>query len=132
MRPVDFQWMTRFVILLLPFFMGGVEFMLRVALKQPGQAEFFPISLVSAGASLNASVTVVPYRSRSDLFAGALRSYSVNGRTIFIAKLGVFASIVGAILWLYLLTASFSAEVMGILPFHPARDAALYYFFLAW
>jgi hypothetical protein len=127
MRGREFQWMSRLLLMLLPVFMGAVEHMLRVALYQPDHTAFFPISLAAAGVSLNALVAVVPQAYRLDQFEAF--SGTRHHQAIFIAKLGIFASIGGTLLWLYLLMASFSKEVSAILPLHPYRDAVLYYLF---
>ncbi|WP_277186269.1 hypothetical protein [Caballeronia sp. BR00000012568055] len=127
MRGREFQWMSRLLLISLPVFMGAVEHMLRVALHQPDHAAFFPISLAAAGVSLDVAVTVVPRAIRRGLFESYLSTR--QHQAIFIAKLGVFASLGGTLLWLYLLMASFSNEVSAILPLHPYRDAVLYYLF---
>ena len=50
-------------------------------------------------------------------------------QAIFIAYLGIFASLIGVLPWIYLLVASFSEEVREILPFHPLWDSLVYYLF---
>ncbi|MDR5833120.1 hypothetical protein [Caballeronia sp. LZ034LL] len=108
----------------LPFFMGAIEYLLRVALKQPGQNDFFPISLVASGVSLNVGLTSLSETLRSDPEGepdGLVR------RAIVLANLGVFASLFGVLLWIYLLVASFSQEVREILLVRPYREATAYY-----
>jgi hypothetical protein len=48
-------------------------------------------------------------------------------QAIFIANLGIFASLGGVILWIYLLVAAFNEEVKGILPLHPLLESLVYY-----
>lgn len=108
----------------LPFFMGAIEYLLRVALKQPGQHDFSPISLVASGVSLNVGLTS---------FSGTLPSDpegepdGLVRRAIALANLGVFASLFGVLLWIYWLVASFSQEVREILLVRPYREATAYY-----
>jgi hypothetical protein len=122
MQSKGFDATARQLIVGLPLFMGAIEYILRVALKQPGRDDFFPISLVASSVSLNMALTVLP---------GGLSW--VSGRRIrqaaLIANMGIFASLIGLLLWIYLLVASFSEEVRVLLPLHPLRDASAYYIF---
>jgi hypothetical protein len=127
MRSSSFQAITRRFTLALPLFMGAIEYLLRVGFVQPDKEAFFPISLVAAGVSLNVAVTMLPRMSGID-HARWLQTKN-DGLLILIANLGVFASLIGALLWLDMLLASFSAEVRAILPLHPLREAAFYYIF---
>ena len=111
---------TRHLILWLPAFLGVIEYILRVAFNQPGKEEFFPISLVVSGISLNIAVTAFP----ADVVASCSKRF---GQAMFIANLGIFASLVGVVLWIYLLVASFNAEVRGLLPLHPLLESLVYY-----
>lgn len=108
----------------LPFFMGAIEYLLRVALKQPGQNDFFPISLVASGVSLNVGLTSLSGTLPSD---PEVQPDRLVRRVIVLANLGVFASLFGVLLWIYLLVASFSQEVREILLVRPYREATGYY-----
>ncbi|BCQ22530.1 hypothetical protein NK8_06400 [Caballeronia sp. NK8] len=125
MQSNGFEATARQLIVGLPLFMGAIEYILRVALKQPGKDDFFPISLVASSVSLNIALAVLPSEMRSGLWASRQRI----GRAIVIANMGIFASLIGVLLWIYLLVASFSEDVRAILPMHPLRDALVYYFF---
>jgi hypothetical protein len=105
--------------------MGMIEYILRVALKQPGKDDFFPISLVASSVSLNIALAALPGELRGGFWTSAQRI----SQAMFIANLGIFASLIGVLLWIYLLVASFSEEVRGILPLHPLRDSLVYYLF---
>ncbi|AET88408.1 hypothetical protein BYI23_A005700 [Burkholderia sp. YI23] len=125
MQSKGFDTTARQLIVGLPLFMGAIEYILRVALKQPGRDDFFPISLVASSVSLNMALTLLPNQFRSGFSRWA------TGRRIklvaLIANMGIFASLIGLLLWLYLLVASFSDEVRGLLPMHPLRDSLVYY-----
>ncbi|MDR5778669.1 hypothetical protein QCE63_04385 [Caballeronia sp. LZ065] len=108
----------------LPFFMGAIEYLLRVALKQPGQNDFFPISLVAPGVSLNVGLTSLPRTIPSDSEG---EPDPLVGRAIVLANLGVFACLFGVLPWIYLLVASFSQEVREILLVWPYRESTAYY-----
>ncbi|SAK42031.1 hypothetical protein AWB80_00473 [Caballeronia pedi] len=125
MQSNGFEATARQLIVGLPLFMGAIEYILRVALKQPGRDEFFPISLVASSVSLNIALAVLPGEMRNGLRASRKRI----GQAIVIANMGIFASLIGVLLWIYLLVASFSGEVRAILPMHPLRDALGYYVF---
>ena len=60
MRSSNFEATTRQLIFWLPAFMGVIEYILRVGFGQPGKEEFFPISLVASGISLNVAATALP------------------------------------------------------------------------
>lgn len=109
MQSKGFDTTARQLIVGLPLFMGAIEYILRVALKQPGRDDFFPISLVASSVSLNMALTLLPNQFRSGFSRWA------TGRRIklvaLIANMGIFASLIGLLLWLYLLVASFSDEV---------------------
>jgi hypothetical protein len=120
MQSNGFETTARQLIVGLPLFMGAIEYILRVALKQPGRDDFFPISLVASSVSLNIALTVL------------LREFSwASGQRIrratLIANMGIFASPIGLLLWLYLLVASFSQDVREIPPLHPLRYASVCY-----
>jgi len=51
------------------------------------------------------------------------------GQAIFIANLGIFASLIGVLLWIYLRVAVFSQDVREILLTHSLRYASVYYAF---
>ncbi|WP_321792388.1 hypothetical protein [Caballeronia sp. J97] len=125
MQSKGFDTIARQLIVGLPLFMGAIEYILRVALKQPGKDEFFPISLVASSVSLNVALAVLPGELR-DGFSRWTSKRRI-GHAIFIANMGIFASLSGMLLWIYLLVASFSQEVRAILPLHPLRDASAYY-----
>jgi hypothetical protein len=122
MQSNGFDTTARQLIVGLPLFMGAIEYVLRVALKQPGRDDFFPISLVASSVSLNMALTILPGE-----FSWA--SGQRIRRAARIANMGIFASLIGLLLWIYLLVASFSEEVREILPLHPLRDALVYYAF---
>ncbi|SAL19334.1 hypothetical protein AWB74_00658 [Caballeronia arvi] len=122
MQSNGFETTARQLIVGLPLFMGAIEYILRVALKQPGRDDFFPISLVASSVSLNMALTILPGK-----FSWA--SGQRIRRATFIANMGIFASLIGLLLWIYLLVASFSQDVREILPLHPLRDSLLYYVF---
>ncbi|KXU93805.1 hypothetical protein CR51_28735 [Caballeronia megalochromosomata] len=126
MQSNGFDATARQLIVGLPLFMGAIEYILRVALKQPGRDDFFPISLVASSVSLNIALAVLPGEMRSGLWASSRHRI---GRAIFIANMGIFASLIGVLLWIYLLAASFSEDVRAILPLHPLRNALVYYIF---
>ncbi|WP_250450563.1 hypothetical protein [Caballeronia sp. ATUFL_M2_KS44] len=109
----------------LPLFMGVIEYIVRVALKQPGANEFFPISLVASGISINMALAALP----TELLHGPVfwQLGQRLERAIFIASLGIFASLGGVLLWLYLLIASFNEDVRALLPLHPLIEASAYY-----
>ncbi|MDR5756217.1 hypothetical protein [Caballeronia sp. LZ035] len=108
----------------LPFFMGAIEYLLRVALKQPGQNDFFPISLVASGVSLNVGLTSFP----GTLLSDSERKPDQHVRRAFVlANLGVFACLFGVLPWIYLLVASLSQEVREILLVRPYRESTAYY-----
>ncbi|CAH2785217.1 MAG: hypothetical protein CBHOC_1824 [uncultured Caballeronia sp.] len=127
MQSNGFETTAQQLIVALPLFMGAIEYLLRVALKQPGKDDFFPISLVASGVSLNIALTMLPGELRQSpvLWSSTQR---VRIATI-IANMGIFASLVGVLLWIYLLVASFSQEVQEILPLHPLRESSPYYAF---
>ncbi|WP_250434000.1 hypothetical protein [Caballeronia sp. ATUFL_F2_KS9A] len=128
MQSKGFDATARQLIVGLPLFMGAIEYILRVALKQPGRDDFFPISLVASSVSLNLALTVL----RGELRRGAYSRWFSERRiaqAFLVANLGIFASLIGMLLWIYLLVASFSEEVRAILPMHPLRDALVYYVF---
>jgi hypothetical protein len=127
MKSSGFAWTTLQLTLLLPLFMGAIELLLRVSLNRAGEEEFFPISLVAAGISLNVAVTALSGSTRED--DARQRWMARHEQAIFIAKLGIFASLGGVLLWLYMLVASLSEEVQALVPFHPYREAAFYYIF---
>ena len=120
MQSKGFDTTARQLIVGLPLFMGAIEYILRVALKQPGRDDFFPISLVASSVSLNMALTALP-GELSWAYGQRIR------RLARIANMGIFASLIGLLLWLYLLVASFSQEVRDLLPLHPARDSLVYY-----
>ena len=127
MQSNGFETTARQLIVALPLFMGAIEYLLRVALKQPGKDDFFPISLAASGVSLNIALTVPP-----GALCSAFPQWPANlriRRAAFIANLGVFASLVGVLLWIYLLVASFSQEVKEVLSLHPLRESLAYYIF---
>jgi hypothetical protein len=125
MQSNGFDATARQLIVGLPLFMGMIEYILRVALKQPGKDDFFPISLVASSVSLNIALAALPGELRGGFRTSAQRI----GQAMFIANLGIFASLIGVLLWIYLLVASFSEEVRGILPLHPLQDSLVYYVF---
>ncbi|SAK74454.1 hypothetical protein AWB77_03329 [Caballeronia fortuita] len=127
MQSKGFDATARQLIVGLPLFMGAIEYVLRVALKQPGKDDFFPISLVASSVSLNLALTILPgdHRDGSSRWISSARI----GRAVLIANMGIFASLIGLLLWIYLLVASFSEEVRAILSMHPLRDASAYYIF---
>lgn len=125
MQTKGFDTTARQLIVGLPLFMGAIEYILRVALNQPGKDDFFPISLVASSVSLNVALAVLPAELRSGLPRWTSRQGT--SQAILIANLGIFASLIGMLLWIYLLVASFSQEVRGLLPSHPLRDALVYY-----
>ncbi|SAK39401.1 hypothetical protein AWB76_00061 [Caballeronia temeraria] len=127
MQSNGFDATARQLIVGLPLFMGAIEYILRVALKQPGRDDFFPISLVASSVSLNVALAVLPGELRDGFFRSTSRRRI--GQAILIANMGIFASLIGMLLWIYLLVASFSEEVRAILPMHPLRDALAYYLF---
>ncbi|MDR5877226.1 hypothetical protein [Caballeronia sp. LZ032] len=108
----------------LPFFMGAIEYLLRLALKQPGQNDFFPISLVASGVSPNVGLTSLSGMPGPD---SGRTSDALVRRAIVVANLGVFASLFDVLLWRYLLVASFSQEVREILLVRPWRKSTAYY-----
>jgi hypothetical protein len=122
MQSNGFDTTARQLIVGLPLFMGAIEYVLRVALKQPGKDDFFPISLVASSVSLNMALTVLP-GGLSWAFGQRIR------QAVLIANMGIFASLIGLLLWIYLLVASFSEEVRDFLPLHPLRDSLVYYAF---
>lgn len=122
MRFSGFEATTRHLILWLPAFLGVIEYILRVGFKQPGKEAFFPISLVASGISLNVAVTAFP----GEVDATCRKRFE---QAMFIANLGIFASLGGMLLWIYLLVASFNEEVRGILPLHPLLESLVYYLF---
>lgn len=105
--------------------MGVIEYIVRVALRQPGVDEFFPISLVASGISFNMALAAFP----SELLRDPLRWQVIHRleQAIFIVNLGIFASLGGVLLWLYLLLASFNEDVRALLPLHPMIEASAYY-----
>lgn len=107
MQSNGFDATARQLIVGLPLFMGMIEYILRVALKQPGKDDFFPISLVASSVSLNIALAALPDELRGGFWTSAQRI----GQAMFIANLGIFASLIGVLLWIYLLVASFSEEV---------------------
>ncbi|WP_250508653.1 hypothetical protein [Caballeronia sp. GACF4] len=125
MKSSGFESTTRQLVILLPIFMGVIEYLLRVAMRQSDQSEFFPISLVASGISLNLAVTALPH-DLLEVTAGR-QLYRHFRQAIFIANLGIFASLGGVLLWIYLLLASFSEDVKGLIVLHPLLDALSYY-----
>jgi len=122
MRSGNFEATTRQLIFWLPAFMGVIEYILRVGFGQPGKEEFFPISLVASGISLNVAATALPAE------IGAVCQERFR-QAVFIANMGIFASLGGLLLWIYLLVASFNERVRGILPLHPLLESLVYYIF---
>jgi hypothetical protein len=111
----------------LPLLMGGIELLLRIALGQPDEASFFPISLVASGISVCVATATWPDEAFNAL--SRLRMEQQLEQAIFIANLGFLASLCGVVLWIYLLLASFNEAVMVLLPFHPFWEALVYYLF---
>lgn len=127
MQANGFDTAARQLIVLLPLFMGAIEYVLRVAMKQPGNSDFFPISLVASGVSLNVALSMLPAALR---FGFTVWPPTQRVRqTVLIANMGIFASLGGVLLWIYLLVASFSQEVREILPLHPLWESSAYYAF---
>lgn len=116
---------SQHLVFSLPLFMGVIEYIVRVALKQPGANEFFPASLVASGISFSMGLVAFP----GELLESPLRWQSGENlaQAIFIAYMGIFASLGGVLLWLYLLVASFNEDVRALLPLHPMVEASVYY-----
>lgn len=125
MKSSGFESTTRQLVLLLPIFMGVIEYLLRVAMRQSDQSEFFPISLVASGISLNLAVTALPDGLLENAAEWQLRKHL--RQVIFIAKLGIFASLGGVLLWIYLLLSSFSEDVKVLLNMNSILEALTYY-----
>ncbi|SAK50906.1 hypothetical protein AWB79_01695 [Caballeronia hypogeia] len=87
MRLGSFETTARYLVVWLPAFLGVIEYILRVALRQPGKEEFFPVSLVASGISLN--VTVAAFPAEIDVFPRQRFE-----RAVLIANMGIFASLV--------------------------------------
>ncbi|WP_250491903.1 hypothetical protein [Caballeronia sp. GAWG1-1] len=125
MKSSGLESTTRQLVLLLPIFMGVIEYLLRVAMRQSDQSEFFPISLVASGISLNLAVTALPDGLLENAAEWQLRKHL--RQVIFIAKLGIFASLGGVLLWIYLLLSSFSEDVKALLNMNSILEALTYY-----
>ncbi len=125
MKSSGFESTTRQLVLLLPIFMGVIEYLLRVAMRQSDQSEFFPISLVASGISLNLAVAALPH-DLLEVTAGR-QLYRHFRQAIFIANLGIFASLGGVLLWIYLLLASFSEDFKALLNMNSILEALTYY-----
>jgi hypothetical protein len=120
------EGMMRRLMYVLPMFMGGIEYMVRVGFTLAGTADFFPISLMASSVSMNVALILLP-ASRSEM--SARWKWQPSRAAILIANLGVFASLGGMLLWLYMLLASFNDAVKAIVPVQPMRDSLFYYFF---
>ncbi|KMY86364.1 hypothetical protein BUMB_05540 [Candidatus Paraburkholderia calva] len=46
---------------------------------------------------------------------------------MFIENIGLFASLAGVVLWIYLLVASFNEDVSAVLSVRPLREDSAYY-----
>jgi sterol desaturase/sphingolipid hydroxylase (fatty acid hydroxylase superfamily) len=114
--------------------MGMVEYIMRVALHQSDETEFFPLSLIVAGIGLYVALTATPKaspRQQSDVDSveaeecfGYARRYKWEKR---VAALSVWLAVSGAVVWVYLLAASFSPEVKTLLPYYPLSSAGVFY-----
>jgi hypothetical protein len=109
----------------LPAFMGAVEYVLRIAFAQPAEDSFFPISLVASGISQSVMSAMVPRDVLSTWDDWQLAERF--DRIVQNVNLGVFASLAGVLLWIYLLLASFNEAVRTILPMHPFLESLAYY-----
>ncbi|WP_233236676.1 hypothetical protein [Bordetella sp. LUAb4] len=109
---------------------------LRVALRQSDNGEFFALSLVVAGIGLYVALTTTPVSAYP---AGGIEEPSKarrhpstearHARTVALASFSVWASVIGAVWWFYLLAASLSEEVRDAFPYYPLSSAIAYYFF---
>jgi hypothetical protein len=131
MKSVRFDAVAWSAAFWLPAFMAALEYVLRIAFAQPGEDSFFPISLVASGISLSVTATLVP----SDALetwnrwpsARAASSAERFESVISAINFGVFASLAGVLLWIYLLLASFSEAVRTMLPMYPFPESLAYY-----
>jgi hypothetical protein len=131
MKSVRFDAMAWTAAFWLPAFMGAVEYVLRIAFAQPGVDSFFPISLVASGISLSVTATLVP-SDALDTWNGwptarGARSAERFESMVSVLNLGVFASLAGVWLWIYLLLASFNQAVRTMLPMYPFLESLAYY-----
>jgi hypothetical protein len=111
----------------LPAFMGAVEYVLRIAFAQPGEDSFFPISLVASGISQSVMSAMLP-RDVLNTWHGGQLAERFEG-VVQHVNLGIFASLAGVLLWIYLLLASFNEAVRAMLPMHPFLESLAYYAF---
>lgn len=86
MQANGFDATARQLIVGLPSFMGVIEYILRVALKQPGKDDLFPISLVASGVSLNIALTTLTGEVRRR--AAQDQTMRRHGQAILIANMG--------------------------------------------
>ncbi|WP_235024379.1 hypothetical protein [Caballeronia cordobensis] len=100
MQSKGFDRTARQLIVGLPLFMGAIEYILRVALKQPGRDDFFPISLVASSVSLNMALTLLPNQFRSGfsrwatgrrITRGAYREYGNLRLSDWLASVAILA-----------------------------------------
>jgi hypothetical protein len=123
MDVTGFNATSRQLILALPFFMGCIEWMLRLALDPNPDYAFFPASLMAGGIALFIALTAMPARP-DDRHICALQRYK---RMRYMAQFGIWAAVFGTTGWIYLVMASLSESVKATLPYHPVWYAVLYY-----
>jgi hypothetical protein len=87
---------------------------------------FFPIALVASGISLSAPIAVVSGRLE-DVMNSWWREPTRLTQLVMLVNVGIFVSLGGALLWIYLLVGSFSSEVRALVPWHPLLESSAYY-----
>jgi hypothetical protein len=115
---------SRQLVYALPILMGGVEYLLRVALGQSDSDAFFPSSLAAGGIALFIALTDLTSLSASESGVASGRRGWLDQR---LAQAGVWAAVIGTAGWLYLVLASLSESVKDVIPYHPFWWAIAYY-----
>jgi hypothetical protein len=113
---------SRQIVFALPFFMGGVEYLLRLALDQSDSDAFFPSSLAAAGVALFIALTPLPAIPDARSGKATLRFRLA----LRLAQAGIWAAVFGVAGWIYLVTASLSESVKVAFPYHPGWGSVAY------